>query len=36
MLPRKNDVRIMVRYMIPMRLWSTVVIHDQTPFLAFR
>ena len=31
---KKNSVA--ARYIIPMRLWSTVISHDMSPFLARR
>ena len=34
--PRKNPVSVSARYITPMRLWSSVESHDQTPFSAFR
>ena len=34
--PRKNPVSVNARYMTPMRLWSSVVSQDRTPFSALR
>ena len=34
--PRKNDARIDTRYMMEIRLWSTVVAHDMKPWLRLR
>ncbi len=30
--PRRNAKRTKPRYMTPIRLWSSVVNHDRTPF----